>query len=343
MGERERGPDVARGLAVFSMYVAHTAPDNGQVGGVALADYLTFPLFGLLVGAGAELARRRSSSRDQFVATLVRALALVVIGLLLVQAASGIVIVLTQLGLLTLLCWGVSRLPAVGVATVGVAAWLAAPWTVAVAEPWRADASGLQLQLLNVVVSEIYPQAVLLLAGATGILLTRWLFPRRRQSPPQGQVTVAGVAMLVTWSALVVADARGVITVEPYTTTWLEQVFVVVLASAVFVGCVVAARTSVGPVLDPVARVGVMTLTLYVLQICYLAAWVHVLRPGVSEDSWFNVALLTFGSLLLVAVWRRLPLRKPWDRGPLEGVVAVAITRAVGRPGTPVDREPVPT
>ncbi len=333
MGERERGPDVARGLAVFSMYVAHTGPADGQVWGFPLADYLTFPLFGLLVGVGAELARRRSTPRDHLVASLVRASALVAVGLLLVLASSGIVIVLAQLGVLTLLCWGVSRLPSLPVAVVGVVAWLLAPWVVDATQPWRAASSGMPLQLPNTVASDIYPQAVLLFAACAGVLLTRWLVPSRGVAPPRSQVGVVGLALLVAWAALVAADVRGAITVEPYTTTWVEQVFVVLLASGVFVMCVVAARV-LGRRLAPLARVGAMTFTLYVLQICYLSAWAHVLAPGASEDTWWNVALLCAGSLVLATVWPALRLDKPWDRGPLEGAVGVAVGSAVARWGT---------
>ena len=40
-----------------------------------------------------------------------------------------------------------------------------------------------------------------------------------------------------------------------------------------------------------------MTLTLYVLQILWLAYDVRVLHPGETDDSWTNLAVLLVGSL----------------------------------------------
>ena len=45
--------DAARGVAVISMFVAHTAPSNGTADVLYLSEFLTFPLFALLVGVGA--------------------------------------------------------------------------------------------------------------------------------------------------------------------------------------------------------------------------------------------------------------------------------------------------
>ena len=93
MRTRQLWLDLARGLAVISMVVAHTAPAGGIF---TVTEYLTAPLFGAAIGAGIELAWRgwRSGSA-RFVGTnAVRGALLFLAGVLLQGVYWQVVVVL---------------------------------------------------------------------------------------------------------------------------------------------------------------------------------------------------------------------------------------------------------
>lgn len=327
---REWGVDLARGVAIISMFVAHTAPTAGPGGVLMLSEYLTFPLFALLVGAGAELAARRTGLWEHGVASLVRGAALLLAGWLLAKAGAWVVIVLAPLGLLTLLCWAVSRLPAWAVASVGVVAGAIAPWTIeasreTVTELAVAQETGRQWWF-ELLVSTYYPQAVLLLVACAGILVTRLLVPRDGRPaswPALGAVVGAAGVLFLGLAAL---HLTGRVEIVAYRTTWPEELFVTAFAVGVFAVCLAVARAGVvRRVLTPLAWVGAMTLTVYALQIGWLAWWVRELRPGTPDDTWVNVVGMTIGALALASLWRVLHATRPWGRGPLEGVVGLAV------------------
>ena len=52
---RRADVDVVRAVVLVSMYVAHVAPSSGPGRVLELSEYLTMPLFALLVGVGAQL------------------------------------------------------------------------------------------------------------------------------------------------------------------------------------------------------------------------------------------------------------------------------------------------
>ena len=118
VSERRTDVDVVRFLALVAMYVAHVAPVPGPAHVLELSEYLTMPLFALLVGVGAQLGSRRpgpATGRPR----LVRALALVVLGLALELAEAQVVIVLVHLGVLVLVAALLARLPDLLVADGG--------------------------------------------------------------------------------------------------------------------------------------------------------------------------------------------------------------------------------
>ncbi|MBE7325056.1 DUF418 domain-containing protein [Nocardioides sp. Y6] len=342
---RELGVDLARGVAVVSMFVAHTAPGAGPGDVLMLSEFLTFPLFALLVGAGTELGARALGPAAHAVASFVRASALLALGWALAQAGAHIVIVLAPLGVLTLLCWAVSRLPTTLVLGVAVIAGLVAPWTIeASRSTWiqlAVDGETGKLWWFDLLVSNYYPQAVLLLCGCVGILLVRLLLP------PQGQpvgltlpagllVGCIGVVGLLSWARL-----TGRVDLVAYETTWSEELFVTALATGVFVACLLVARWPVSRVLRPLAWVGGMTLTVYSLQVVWLAWWARGLFPGTPDDAWANVVGMTLVAVLVAALWRRFGLPAPWRRGPLEGVVGTGVASALRLlPGHDPDRVP---
>lgn len=334
--------DAARGVAVISMFVAHTAPSNGPADLLYLSEFLTFPLFALLVGAGAELAARRLGVLPHAVASLIRAAVLLGLGWWLAGAGAYVVIVLAPLGVLTLLCWGVSRLPTGAVMAIGLAGGLLAPWTIeATRDQWTewtiAQETG-RLWWFDLAFSTSYPQAVLLLLGCVGIVATRVLRPRRRVEISWRRPAAVAVTAVVVVVAMSLARLTGRLDLAAYETTWVEEVYVVALALGAYAGCLLAARLPAGRLLAPLAWVGGMTLTLYALHIGWLAWWARGLFRGTPDDAWVNVLGMTVVAFVLATGWRVLDLRRPWGRGPLEGAVGALVAwgvRAVAGPEAP--------
>lgn len=318
---RELGVDVARGVAVVSMFVAHFAPVAGPGEVLNLSEYLTAPLFALLIGWGAQLGRGRE--REAW-SVVVRATVLVVVGLLLERAGAQIVVVLVWLGLLTLLAGVLVRLHTVLVAAVGVAVFVAAPRVLEQAREWVLErlmagqpTDGLLGETLELTVAgPYYRLSGLLPLACLGILLARH----------SGRIvtTVTLLAAAVGAVALAGAQAADEVQMAPYTGTQLVMVFEVCLVVAVVQGC----RT-VAPLLGGFGRltatVGAMTLSLYVAQVL-LAAWYVADRPlEFRDDSWWVLGGMVVGSYALAAAWPRVVRRAPWSRGPLEGPVRALV------------------
>lgn len=345
---RELGVDLTRGLALLSMFVAHTAPSPGPGDVLELSEFLTFPLFALLVGVGAELGARRATPGHHLVGTAVRASALLAVGWLLAQSGAQVVIVLAPLGLLTLLCWALVRLPAPVVAAVGVLGWAVAPWTLAATHDqrwqWMLEQDELRLWLLDLVASTYYPQALLVACAAVGILLARWLLPPQESAaggpprrPSHRVLAVVSSVLALACVGLGVLGRTDRVELVAYSTTAWTDTFVVLLAAAALCTCLLVARARAARVLTCLAYAGAMTLTLYTLHIGWLAYWARGLRPGEADDAWTNLALLTVGALVVAVGWRALPLPGAWRRGPLEGLLAQITRLLTSRVPAPAD------
>lgn len=327
---REQGVDLARGLALVSMFVAHAAPTPGPGGVLALSDLLTFPLFALLVGVGAELGARATRAGPHLVGTLVRATALLLVGWLLAQSGAQVLVVLAPLGVLTLLCWALVRADTQVVAAVGLLGWALAPWTLAVTHQmrwqWLAERAELRVWLLDLVASTDYPQALLVACAAVGILLARWLFPvGAGPSPRTGPASrvVAPVLAGLVGACLVLGwlGRTGRVDLVAYGTTPATDTFVLLLAAAALLGCVLLSRTPAVHGLAWLTSVGAMTLTLYVLHVGWLAYRARRLGPGELDDAWSTLVVLVVGAVVLTLGWRALRLPGGWRRGPLEGAL----------------------
>ncbi|GAA4128621.1 hypothetical protein GCM10022215_40310 [Nocardioides fonticola] len=314
---RDRGIDAVRGVAVLSMFVAHFAPGPADV--VQLSDHLTAPLFGFLVAWGAFLGRDRPGV---LVSTLVRAAALVGIGLALEQVGAPIIIVLVWLGALTLLAAVLVRLPSWAVAAVGLTCLALVPsaarWGDARITSWRTaevlagrDAQGLVPRLYELTVSgQAYRLTTLLVMAAAAVLLAR-------HDGPWTRLVSLGTA-LVAATTLQLADLTGRVEVVPYATTHQTQVFALALVVTV-VQAVRAVADAVTPFAGLLAPLGAMTLSVYVVQILASAWWV---RDGwhVRDESWPLLAALGAVSFALALTWPRVVRPDPWRRGPIEGV-----------------------
>lgn len=330
MTERRTDVDLVRFLALASMYVAHVAPVPGPAHVLELSEYLTMPLFALLVGVGAQLGSwRAGSTTRRWWAIAVRASVLVILGLALERAGAQVVIVLVHLGVLVVVAGLLVRLPGVVVALVAAASVTVGdllvrmdPADILRSDAWTTDAARF------VWVGGPYRLLPMVLYAAVGILLSRWWLrgPRGRSSLLPGAV---GGGLLVVAAAMLAAEHAGRVDLVPYSGTPQETVLDCLVAAGVLGVGLAFARVVDGlragrALLTVLAAAGAMTLTLYVLQVLWLAYDVRVLHPGRSDDSWSNLAVLLIGSLVLAGTWHAVVRWRPWRTGPIEGVVSTA-------------------
>lgn len=335
MTQRRADVDVVRFLALVSMYVAHVAPVPGPAHVLELSEYLTMPLFALLVGVGAQLASRRAGP-GHWAAVVVRGLALVGLGLALERAEAQVFIVLVHLGVLLVVAALLTRLPDIVLALAGIAALVSGsllvrhtPVDLAMGDGWTDDLAGFAWA------DGPYRLLPMVLYAALGILIARHLVTGRGAR----SVVVPGVlggGLLVVAAAMLAAEQRGLVDLVPYSGTLQETGLDALVATGVCLVGLAAARGldrgGATRVVGGLAAVGAMTLTLYALQVLWLAYDVRVLHPGEDDDSWTNLAVLLVGSLVVTAAWRSVVRREPWRRGPVEGAIGT-VARVVERRG----------
>ena len=307
---RDLGLDAVRGLAIVSMFVAHFVPVRGPAGIFQLSEYLTAFLFVLLIGVGAELGR---GSSYRWRAASARGLSLILLGLLLARLPMQILVVLTALGIMTLIAVWVAELPWWGLLGVaGAALVLSRPmrdW----ATTWvfEAPADGFTKGLVTLAFGpgsyRLLPYLIPLSLGILTIRYatstrSRWLFAGA------GWVVAAGVLG---------ADRAGVATLDPYAGTYAEVAFSSAFALAV--ACTVwAVADHLGRALVPLAAMGTAALSIYCLQI--VGDWFFFKRGGVTDDTWMFFAVASVLALGYALAWSPIAARTGW-RGPLEGPI----------------------
>ncbi|QIK75985.1 heparan-alpha-glucosaminide N-acetyltransferase domain-containing protein [Nocardioides piscis] len=321
---RLRGVDATRGVAVLSMYVAHFSTGEGVLKALEVSEYLTAALFSTVIGVGAELARsspHRDGPRD-LVSVVVRAAALVLLGLWLVTFGSQILVVLVWLGVLTLVMYPLVRLPSVLLVAVAGAAFAVGPVV-------RADLLGAAVPrawLVDLTFTHpAYWLVGFLVHALTGVLAVRMVrHPRGRGLAPWAALLSVVVAV-----GLLAAITLDDVDVPAYSGTHLELLLTTCLCLATLALVSWAAHTLPPKLTLPLVWVGEMALTLYVLQIVF-SAWVVGIRPTDNGVDVMVAAVLA--SLLIVLAWRAVvrlvanDVRSGWRRGPLEGLVAAVIT-----------------
>lgn len=315
------GVDVVRCVALISMYVAHAAPTPGPLHVLELSEYLTMPLFALLVGAGAELGAT-APPRRRWVSLVIRAGVLVALGFALAQADALIYIVLVHLGVLTVVAAGLARLPTVALPVVALASWVLSP----VLQTAWAGVDTEHFSVMGILATgPVYRITSMTLYAALGILLVRWV---GRRPPGTAQLVVGGGA-LTGAAAMLVAEQLGRVDLVPYSGTRQEILLDALLVTGVTLVVWWCADRLPAAVSAPLAHAGAMTLTLYAVQILWLAAYVRALGHP-TDDAWVNVVGLTLVSLALPALWRAVVRADPWRRGPVEGVVGAGIRLCSG-------------
>lgn len=326
---RDAAVDALRGLALVSMYVAHTAPDSPLAPVLNLSEYLTYPLFAALVGMGAVLGSSRA-----FGGAAVRGAVLIVLGLLLERLDAQVVVVLVYLGLLTWISYPLARCRTSVIAVVGAVALAA---TTPVRHSLLDDRTDLYLhdhaasaRLLDYVATGDEYQLLSVIGFAAAGMVVLRLVRSGLLAGRSRQVTFGGAVLLLAGGYAVLVR-RVVGHLEPYEATWTEHLFCLLLVVAtVLLGLGLA--PSLGVFATTAAAMGRMALTLYVLQIVYLSVWADR-HPGSRDDSWVNTAVLVLGSAAIALAWPRVVRRGRFRRGPLEGATQLLVDAQLGRRG----------
>jgi hypothetical protein len=321
-GKRDYGLDAARGAAVILMFIVHTAPGDGPFKILQLAEFISPPMFALVIAMSAQISSRGG---HHLRITLVRAGVLIVVGLLLLQVPSQIVVVLVVLGVLVLVCGVLIRLPTWSVVGLGLLLLVFEPWAKAHTSAWS-DQHALALhesfggrrlaELVNMVAASPYDRlTALTIYVCVGIVLVRLV------RGPRAHALVA-TAAFVGAAAVYLTDKAGGPQLHPYSGTHqvlLFNVFAVVAVSEV--ARWMASRLKVVGV--PLSMIGDMWLTLYVVMVLSTAAYLRTAPASGRDDSWVVLGALIVGSLLFAAAWKAALKDTPFARGPIEGVVGL--------------------
>lgn len=362
--------DVARGLALLSMFTAHVAPSPGPLGVLNLSEFLTAALFAALVGASVDLEADRCGWPRAAGATLVRAAALAACGWLSGFLRADVVDVLSHLAVVMLLAVLLCRLPSAVLAGLGVLAATAGVWVTRAGPQevmdWAAPLlqAGADPALVGTVVSGWLtsgPYRILLLwaYGLFGMVLVRLLRRSLRRTALVGAAAGAAVGAAAVFAARAQTGESPI----PYTGTVAEVVLCLGLVAAALGLCaglapdrrpgadeVVGRRGAAGRrgasgvsgVSGLLAVPGSMTLTVYVAHQAYLG-WGRVALGAFGDgtglwndavgrdDTWFNLAVLSVGGILLPLLWRGVVRAEPWRRGPLEGPIRLLTGPIHGR------------
>lgn len=325
---RDTRVDLLRGVALLLMFVAHCAPSPGPLRLFALSEFATAPLFVLLIGVGAQLGDRGARGLPvTFVRAGIRAAVLVALGLWLDSWGAQVDIVLTSLALPTLLAPVLARCRTSVLIALATASWAAGP----VVRDWGRDhraralahSDDLGAHLWDVVAAgEHYRFSTFLAFLCLGIVVWR----AHATQHANVRSASAGLVAVLAAAGLIAAKNAGRIRFEPYSGDRLEVFFTLLLVGGLAaVWFAVVPKTTHLPAL---ATAGSMTLSVYVVQIAYLAWVARALRPGEADDSWANVGVLCVAALALPTLWRSLAPREPWVRGPIEGPTST-LTRIV--------------
>lgn len=317
------GLDVARGLAILGMFVAHAVPRDGE--SELLVDGRSSILFATLAGVslgimtGADRPIARDRRIDRSLSIVMRALMLFLLGLVLVTLDSGIAIILDYYGIMFLLLVPLLFLPRWALATLALVIAFGAPRLAIAAE--SADVGAVAAVFAEYLLTGFYPAVVWLPFLIAGLIAAR---SDLRNSRTQRAMVAGGslLAVLGYGAALVLpgvtAEAHSGSTAEVFGS---GGVAIAVIGMLLWL---TAGDRQLGraarAVLWPIAAAGSMALTLYTMQIVALAV-VNVLRGDsggvIAYPGWPLLIGLIVVSLFFASAWRSM-----FGAGPLERLMA---------------------
>ncbi len=333
--------DLARGLAVVSMIIAHTSPWGGVLN---VTEFLSAPWFAFILGASLWLASRQvTTGRGRFVLVLLlRGAVLVVLGVALQAIYSQIDVVLQTLGLLMIVLAPLARLLDRWWIAAGIAGIMAvvSPLLKDATRGWLAGGgSG----------SELIDQTVRLLAAGTHYRVTsmivfaaagmaaahflvRFSAGIARPSADRSALATGRVRAFakpsvraLTWAIVFVLSAGVVYLLgrltpagaSPYSGTTAELVGATLLSLSATWCCIwleIVLRPRFTAWFTPFEATGRMALTAYALQIVALAVITRTLIPGQRDDHWWVmlgvIALCVGFSAVYLTRFRQGPLER---------------------------------
>jgi hypothetical protein len=334
-GPRLLVPDVLRGGAILAMLLAHAAPLLGRVPEpwrvfTASANDVASPLFALVMGMSAQLVTQRTDRAGRarmLVQQALRALALVLLGVWMGTWGSWVAVVLAQLGLVLVVGAPLLLLRTRWLAVVtAVLAVVSAPvnhWARSELAWVYADPGSPAFRVADwVVLGAHYRVTNLLPFFLLGALLLRHGI--RRDRVLWAMLAVAPVAYVVL-PVLLRLDPSADVSSGSLPDT-LHDVGLVFLVYGVTVVVATAHHSqpwarSAGRVLVPLAAVGAVSLSLYVLHVGVLALWADEgFRPGIND--YLRWLVIVPGMMAVGYAWGRSV-----GRGPLEWAMGVVTGR----------------
>ena len=329
------GIDIARGLAILGMFVAHAAPRVNET--EFLVDGRSSILFATLAGVslglmtGAERPTARGIRSDRVVSIALRAIFIFLIGVVLSSFDSDVAVILDYYGIMFLLLIPVLFCARWALGAVAVGLLVLAPALGAGQDDVNTSRDSVAYFVDYYVLNGYYPVLIWLPFLIVGLIAARSGLTR-----PRTQALMVGVGTFFAVAGYGAAVAVPGISAEAHSGTTAEVLGSGGLAIAI-IGALLwltaPERASLGRVLCgvlwPIAAAGSMALTLYTLQILALIGLVAVRDGGdpavpVTVD-YPGVPLLVgmvLASLLFASLWRLF-----LGKGPLERMLAAASRR----------------
>lgn len=325
---RIAGVDIARGVAILGMFVAHAVPrpDDTELLVDGRSSILFATLAGLSLGivTGGARPAERGQRADLVMSTVIRATCLFLLGAALGALESEVAVILDYYAFMFLLLTPALFLPRPVLAVLAGVLLVAAPALAdATSEPdGKTLPSIIQFYLLD----GVYPALVWMPFLLAGLLAAR---SGLRRTSTQYVMVLGGILAAVVGYGAAAFLPGG--TAEAHSGTSAEVLGSGGLAIAV-IGALLwltaPERFGLGRVfrtiLWPIGATGSMALSVYTLQILTLATFV-VLRNGSAGDveypGWPLLIGMTIASISFASLWRVM-----LGKGPLERLLAL-VTR----------------
>ncbi|SEM86019.1 DUF418 domain-containing protein [Cryobacterium sp. TMT1-3] len=313
--------DIARGLAIIGMFVAHAVPRAGDaelfVDGRSSILFATLAgvSLGIMTGSAHPLLRGQRS--DRVIGILIRALFLFLLGVLLSSLNSGVAVILHFYALMFLLLIPMLFLHRWLLGVIGVIFLVGAPLLGAAQNEVDAGAPPISYFVDYFFLNGTYPVLIWMPFLLAGLIIARSDLAR-----PRTQVALVGAgasAAVAGYGAAVVvpgisAQAHSGSIAEVLGSGGLAVMLIAALLWLTAVEREAPARSLRG-ILSPIAATGSMALTIYTVQILALA----VVAGGTEIDypGWPLLVGMLLLTLLGAGLWRQF-----LGKGPIERLLA---------------------